>query len=154
MFVSLEQPRVILACLFIGVIMGVYYEPFCFIATFFKNRKAKEIVKCTWLITFAPIYTLLSLTFKFSDFRLYNVICVLIGCAFYKFSFHKAVAIFTVKVYNVIKITFLRLKLRFTNKDERRKEKARILRVFKRTDNARYGARSDIDVSARGDNFA
>lgn len=154
MFISIEQPRIILACLFIGVILGVYYELFFFLSLFFKKRIIKEIIKCFGVFSFAPIFTAFSLAFEFPNFRLYMAVCIALGAIMYKFSFHKAVAIFLLRVYNVIKITFSKIKLRLKKANERRKEKASVLRGIKRTNNAGHRARGGNNVSAHRYNFS
>jgi hypothetical protein len=146
MFLSLEQPRVMLACIFFGILFGVYYEPFLFICYFIKKRAVKESVKFIAILTFSIPFTLLSSAYSFPDFRAYMPICVGIGAILYKFSLHKAVAILNIRVYNVIKITFKKA----NSINERRKEKARVLRSFKRYDNANNDFGSGARLSTRG----
>ena len=132
MFLSLEQPRVMLACIFFGILFGVYYEPFLFICYFIKKRAVKESVKFIAILTFSIPFTLLSSAYSFPDFRAYMPICVGIGAILYKFSLHKAVAILNIRVYNVIKITFKKA----NSINERRKEKKSVLSSSIRYDNA------------------
>lgn len=150
MFISLEQPRIILICLFFGVILGVYLEPFLFISKFFKRRVWKEVIRWIAIASYSIIFTFLSSLYYLPNFRLYMALCVVVGATLYKFSFHKAVAILSSRVYNVIKITFLRVKL----SNERRKEKARLFRGAKRNDNARNDFSGNINLSTRGHNNA
>ncbi len=150
MFISLEQPRIILICLFFGVILGVYLEPFLFFSKFFKRKVYKEIVKWFAIASYSVIFTYLSSLYYLPNFRLYMALCVVVGATLYKFSFHKAVAILSSRVYNVIKITFLRVKL----SNERRKEKARLFRSAKRNDNARNDFSCDSNLPTRWHNNA
>ncbi|MBE5744312.1 MAG: hypothetical protein E7358_06335 [Clostridiales bacterium] len=126
-FISLSQPRIFLCSIFIGIIVGFYYEIYYFISLFFKKNFIKHGLKILWLLTSSIIYTSLSFAFEFPNVREYMFLGVIVGCLLYKFSFHKVIAILLNRVYNIIKVTIIKLKKRFLDTYERRKEKKGVL---------------------------
>lgn len=126
MFISIEQPKYFLISIFIGLIIGFYYEVYYFLGLFSKNKVYKEILKILWLSSSSIIFIYLSKLFEFSNFRLYMFVGVAVSLLLYKLSFHKLIAIFLNRVYNIIKKIFFRIKNRLIY--ESRKEKARVHR--------------------------
>ena len=102
MFLSLDQPRIFIICLLVGIISGVYYEIFSLVIRFIKQKWLIHAVKALWLVSCAPIYITFSLICEFPDFRGYMAVGVWLGLYLYKLSFHKVFAIFTNKVYNIV----------------------------------------------------
>ena len=149
MFQTLEQPKIFLLCLFIGVVFGIYYEPFYFVKLLFKKSLIKKIIKIISIILFAPIFVKFSLIFDFPDFRLYMVLAIFTGALLYKVSFHKPIAILLNRVYNVIRKLFFRLKQGIKRRNERRKEKKSILGGAVRDNNANNGVSNNNNLSTR-----
>ena len=143
MFSSLDQPRIIFVSLFIGVIIGVFYEFFYLLKLFFQGKVFKEILDAVWISSSAFIYIQISAEYSFPNFRLYTLAFIVIGTIIYLFSFHKIIAIFLNRVYNIIVKLFKRVK-RFY---DRPKEKKSILRSFVRSNNANSHSSGSTSVS-------
>ncbi len=144
-FISLDQPRVFLACVFIGIICGVSYLPFYTVLLFIKNKIIKQVVKGLWLGLSSLIFIAVNLIYEFPNFRAYMVVGVGVGIYLYKLSFHKVFAILLNKVYN--RINKLIKKLKVSN--ERRKEKAGILGVSVGANNVNHDISGNINISTR-----
>ena len=71
MFVTSDQPRIIVVCFFIGCLIGVYYELFYFIKLFFKNKLVKHIINSLWGASSSIIFTYVSFVYRFENFRMY-----------------------------------------------------------------------------------
>lgn len=141
MFATLEQPKIILACLFVGVLLGVYYEPFYLLGKIFKNKLFKNILIVIYFSSFSLIFIKAGLFFNIPDFREYMLLCVLVGGLLYKVSLHKPIAFFINLVYNNFNKLFIKLKQGVKKHYERRKEKKNILGGTVGHDNAhnRFG---------------
>lgn len=144
MFLSLDQPRIFIICLLVGIISGVYYEIFSLIIRFIKLKWLVHVVKGLWLVSCLPIYITFSLTYEFPDFRGYMAVGVSIGMYLYKLSFHKVFAIFINKVYNIV----VKLLNKIKASNERRKEKAGILGGAVGANNVHHDTRGDNNLSA------
>ena len=145
MFLSLDQPRIFIICLLIGIISGVYYEIFSVIIRFIKIKWLVHTLKSTWLVSCSLIYITFSLIYEFPNFRGYMAIGVGLGLYLYKLSFHKVFAIFTNKVYNIV----IKLSNKIKAHNERRKEKASILGSAVGANNVYNHFSGDNHVSAR-----
>ena len=145
-FISIDQPRVFLACVSIGIISGVIYLPFYLVLQFIKINFVKHIVNGLWLTSCSVIFTYFNLIYEFPNFRAYMVVGVVLGIYLYKLSFHKVFAILLNKVYNVINKLIKKIKA----KNERRKEKANILGGFVGVNNVNHNLGGDINLSTRG----
>lgn len=153
-FLSLAQPRVFLCSSFIGIIIGIYYEPFYFLSLFFSKKFAKHILRAIWLSSSSIIFVALSFAFEFPNVREYMFLGVFFGCVLYKLSFHKVIAILLNKVYNILKVKIIELKKRFLDTYERRKEKARILCGASRAYNVYDHIGGNTRISARRDTYS
>ncbi len=153
-FISLAQPRVFLCSTFIGVVIGVYYEIFYFISLFFKNNFIKHSLKTLWLASSSIIFITLSFAFEFPNVREYMFLGVFLGCLLYKLSFHKVIAILLNRVYNIITITVIKLKKRFLDTHERRKEKKSVLGGARRAYNVHHDIGGDSSLPARRDTYS
>ena len=142
-FISLDQPRVFLVCVFIGIICGVFYLPFYTALLFIKNKVIKHAIKGLWLVLSSIIFITVNLVYEFPNFRAYMVVGVAVGVYLYKLSFHKVFAILLNKVYN--RINKLIKKVKASN--ERRKEKAGILGVSVGANNVNNNLGSNINLS-------
>ncbi|MBR2322624.1 MAG: spore cortex biosynthesis protein YabQ [Clostridia bacterium] len=147
MFQSLDQPRVFLACALIGVLSGVYYEPFALFKRFIKKAFVKHVINSVWLTSCSLIFITFGLTYEFPNFRLYMALGVGVGIYLYKLSFHKVIAIFTNKVYNITNKLVKKIKAY----NERRKEKANILGGFVGAYNVNHDTRGNNNLSTRRD---
>ena len=145
MFQSLDQPRVFLVCVLIGVLSGVYYEPFGFIKKFIKQAFIKHVINGVWLTSCSLIFISFSLLYEFPNFRLYMSVGVGFGIYLYKLSFHKVFAIFTNKVYNILNKLVKKIKAN----NERRKEKANILGGFVGAYNVNHDTRGNYNLPTR-----
>ena len=110
MYVTSDQPRIILVCFFIGVIIGLYYEFFYFIKLFIKSSAIKHIINAIWLVSSTPLYVIVSTKYHFENLRAYMILSLFFVLLLYFFSLHKCIAFFTNKVYNVIIKLFTRVK--------------------------------------------
>ena len=146
MFSSLDQPRIVAVCLFIGVIIGVFYEPFYFLKLIFKHNIIGQILNGLWLFLSSFIYIFISTIYNFPNFRGYILIFIILGCLIYLFSFHKIIAIFENKVYNILIKIFKRVKTLY----DRPKEKKGFFRRVVGTNNAYNDTRFNNSVSISG----
>lgn len=153
-FISLGQPRVFLCSVFIGVIIGVYYEFFYFTALLFKKNFIKHALKTIWLASSSIIFIILSFAFEFPNVREYMFLGVFLGCLSYKLSFHKVIAILLNRVYNITTITFNKLKKRFLDTYERRKEKKGVLGGTSGAYNFHHDSSGDSYISTRGNTYS
>ena len=144
MFLSLDQPRIFIICILVGIISGAYYEIFSLIIKFIRLKWLVHTVKGLWLVSCLPIYITFSLTCEFPDFRWYMAVGVSIGLYLYKLSFHKVFAIFINKVYNII----IKLSNKIKASNERRKEKAGVLGGIVGANNVHHDTRGDNNLSA------
>ncbi len=149
MFLSLDQPRIFVICLLIGIISGVYYEIFALVIKFIKVKWFVHALQGVWLISCSLIFITFSLIYELPDFRGYMAVGVGLGIYMYKLSFHKVFAIFINKVYNVI----IKLSNKIKASNERRKEKAGILGGAVGVDNVYHHTRGDNNLSAYRNNY-
>lgn len=150
MFISLDQPRIFLCCLFIGIVCGLVYEPFSFIKLIFKTNAVNHVLDCLWLIASLFVFTYLGVIFSLPDFRWYMFLSVLLGFYFYEESFHKVFAFLENKLYNIISKSFSKLFKKLKVKNERRKEKKNILGGSVRVNNAGNVTRGNRNLSNGG----
>ncbi len=143
MFTPLDQPRIVLVCLFIGVLSGVFYEFFHFLKLIFKSDFLLQILNGLWAFSSFFIYLKVSTDYYFPDFRIYMLLFILIGVIIYLLSFHKIIAFFSNWVYNKITNIIIRVKSLY----DRPKEKKSFFRRFIRHDNATSGNRIDNSLS-------
>lgn len=145
MFLSLDQPRIFVICLLVGVISGVYYEIFALVIKFIKAKWAIHTLQGAWLFSCSLIFITFSIIYELPNFRGYMAVGVGLGIYLYKLSFHKVFAIFINKVYNVI----IKLLNKIKASNERRKEKAGVLGGAVGADNVHHHTRGDNNLSAR-----
>ena len=143
MFSSLDQPRIVLVSLFIGVVIGAFYEIFYLLKLIFKGKVFKEILNAIWIFLSSFIYIQISTSYSFPNFRVYTVVFMVVGVIIYLFSFHKIIAIFLNRVYNIITKIFKKVKWFY----DRPKEKKSILRSPIRRDNVNSHSFSSTSVS-------
>lgn len=110
MFVTSDQPRTIIVCLFIGILVGVFYEPFYLLKLFYNSRVYKSVLDALWLFSSSFIYTFISCEYSIGNLRAYMIVLTLCGAVMYLLSLHKIIAIFINRVYNKIIKVLKRLK--------------------------------------------
>lgn len=110
MFVTSDQPRTILVCFFVGVIIGLYYEPFYLIKLFFKNKVVGHVINVIWLTSSVLFFVIVSTIYHFENIREYMILSIFASLFLYLFSLHKCIAFFSNKVYNNIIKLFLKVK--------------------------------------------
>ena len=148
MFVTSDQPRTIIVCLFIGIIIGVFYEFFYFLKLFKDNKVYSSVLDAVWLLLSSYIYTFVSSKYKIGNVRGYIIILTLIGTFMYLVSLHKIIAIFINRVYNVfIKL----LKGLYLYYDRVKKKKGFFRRTIRRY-NVNSSSIDGYSVSVSGNN--
>ena len=143
-FIALDQPRVFLLSVAFGIYFGFCYFPFCVLKCFCKGKTAKAIITSLYFTLGAIPFSWYSCALNFGNFALYQILGVFLGLLLYKVSFHKPVAIFSLRVYNVINNSIKRLikALKGKNelrKNERRKKKTRVVGNSVGADNVFHG---------------
>ncbi|MBQ7374199.1 MAG: spore cortex biosynthesis protein YabQ [Clostridia bacterium] len=121
MFVSHNQIYYFSECLFIGVLLGVFYEFFYFFKSFFKGKILKQIIDFLFFLVAFSVCFKSSEIFCFPNFRAYLFCGILIGFSIYALSFHKTLAKVFELLYNKT-VSFIRRK----NHDRKQKAKAGI----------------------------
>ena len=138
MYETYSQPKVILICLFCGIIFGVVFD---FLGIFKKviNKKIfSHIIDFLGCVICSLIFLQISFLKEVGNFRLYTLPCSLVGFAIYYFSFHKIIAFLLNKVYNIIKIKFQEVERKY---DGAKKTKSKFRNIIGRNnacDNLRY----------------
>ena len=94
MFVTYDQPRSVIVCLFIGVVCGVLYEVFYTLKFIFNNKLLNHFLNFIFFICSAFIFTLLTCYFSLGNFRVYMAVFFMIGLILYLNTFHKIIAFF------------------------------------------------------------
>ena len=123
MFITSDQPRILIVSLFIGLIIGGFYEIFYFLKLYFKKEFYNHFFNVLYFVLSSFIFVNVSTIYHFSNFRVYMLLAVFIGILIYLLTLHKIIAIFLNKVYNMVNKTIKGLKARYV----RSKEKANIL---------------------------
>ena len=153
MFLSLDQPRIFLSCLVIGVVSGLVYEPFSFLKLLFKNKTFGHFLDVLWLAVCSFILIFLGVKFSLSEFRPYMYFSMLIGAYLYNLSFHKIFAFLENKLYNITNKVFLKLSGKVKEFNERRKEKKSVLGSAVRNDNASNFVSGNRNLSNSGNSL-
>ncbi len=122
MFSTLNQPIISIICISIGVLFGFVYDIFFLCFNISKNNVVSTVGDILYFVIIAILFTIISNYLKFTNFRIYMAISVIVGLILYNKSFHKIIAKLYIKVYNVIKNKFLKIKNYLKVKNERRKK--------------------------------
>ena len=122
MFSTLNQPIISVICVSIGVLFGFIYDIFFLCFNISKNKTITTISNIIYFILMAILFTITSNYLKFTNFRIYMAISVIVGLILYNKSFHKIIAKLYIKVYNIVKNKFLKIKNYLKVKNERRKK--------------------------------
>ncbi len=117
MFISLEQPKIMLFCFAFGGICGVLSELFFAVSLFFKNKIIKHAITCFWCVLCAFLFVIFNFYFNLGNFRLYKLLVLIIGVIFYYYSFHKIIAILLNSLYNKYSKKITNLKKVFKKKN-------------------------------------
>ncbi len=128
MFISLDQPRIMLYCFAFGGIFGFISEVFYAVSLFFKCKVLKHAITCFWCVCCAFLFVFLNFYYNLGNFRLYKLIVIIVGTIFYYYSFHKIIAIFINSLYNKIvkKLSKLKKVLKKQKNVGTKKEKSAI----------------------------
>ena len=121
MFVSSNQFYFFIESLFMGVLLGVFYEIFHLLKVVLKNKIVGEIIDFSFFPVICISYLKAGEIFNFPNFRLYIFIGVLLGFVIYLLSFHEMLAKVFRLVYNKT-VSFIRRK----NRERKQKAKARV----------------------------
>ena len=138
MYVTFDQPRTAIICLFIGEICGLVYEPFSLLKSIINKKLINHVLNFTFLFLSAFIYTLMTAKFSLGNFRLYMAVFFLLGLILYLNSFHKIIAFFIIRVYNVFIRKIKRVVKRLKDYNDRPKKEKGIFRLF--------GGRGDVFI--------
>ena len=120
MFLSLDQPRIVAVCLFIGVLSGAFYEFFYFLKMCFNYKVIGQILNGLWVFLSFFIYLKISTIYSFPNFRLYMLAFIILGAIIYLLSFHKIIAFFLNRVYNIIIKIIKRVKTLYDRPKEKK----------------------------------
>ena len=123
MFVTYDEPRIMLFCFAFGGIAGLIYELFYIILLPTKSNVIKHVVTLIWWCVVAITFVFFNYYFHLGNFRLYKLAVILIGLLFYKNSFHKIIAFFLNRVYNKYVAYRKKLKLKKVKNVRAKKEK-------------------------------
>ncbi len=101
MFVTLNQFYIFLACVMFGALGGVVFSLFSIIK-YFNKIIVVEIVFDIFCMTILGVaFSIFSFKYAFPNLRVYMLFGVLFGLSMYLKSFHRILAKFTKKVYNI-----------------------------------------------------
>lgn len=137
MFISVDEPRVMLFCFAFGGIAGFLYEFFYFFMLVFKHKCVKHLLTFTWWVCVAFAFVFFNYFFHLGNFRVYKLAVIIVGLLFYKNSFHKIIAIFLNRVYNKY-VSFLKKKKSKKVKNDRAKKEKGTFRNYLGRDNVVY----------------
>lgn len=124
MFLTFDEPRVMLCCFAFGGLIGFLYELFYFLGLIFKSQIIKHVLTCVWWVLDAFIFVFFNYFFHLGNFRIYKIAVILVGFIFYFNSFHKIIAIFLNKVYNKYDKFIKKVKVKKVKNDATKKEKS------------------------------
>ena len=102
MFVSLNQFYVFLACVTFGAIGGALFSIFAPIKWFLKSKIFDAILDVFCMIVLSVVFSVFSYKYNFPNLRAYMIFGALIGLTMYLKSFHRILAKFAKKFYNII----------------------------------------------------
>ena len=101
MFVTLNQFYVFLACVSFGAIGGIIFSIFAIIKTFVSFKAFEVLCDVFCMIILSLAFSVFSYKFNFPNIRIYMILGVLIGLTMYLKSFHRILANFAKKFYNI-----------------------------------------------------
>lgn len=116
----MEQFHAFLLCAACGIIGGALYDVFFCLAYPFKVKAVHIAADILFCIAFSVFYILFSTALALPPMRFYLLAGICGGFFLYLKSFHKTVAFFALKVYNV----GVKIKNKF-NKRKRKQKKCR-----------------------------
>ena len=137
MFVTIDEPRIMLCCFAFGGIIGFLYEPFYFLNLIIKSKLVNHLLNSVWWLIVSILFIFFSYYFNLGNFRVYKLEVILVGLLFYFNSFHKIIAIFLNRVYNKYDKFLKKRKLKRLKNDATKKEKSAFGTYFRR-DNVVY----------------
>jgi hypothetical protein len=101
-----NQLSVFIACMAIGFLGGILYEPFSFVRRLFrcdtKRKKLGIAVDTLFFTVFALLSVCLNYLLNFNDFRIFWWIGYILGGIIYLKSLHKIIAFFENVCYNKV----------------------------------------------------
>ena len=125
MFVTLDQPRIVLVCAFAGVVAGFLGELFYFVKLFIKPKVVKGLITVLSLAFSSVVFCGVGFLYNVGNFRFYMAFVFLIFILLYCLSLHKPIAFLLNIVYNKINLMVIRVK----ENVRRKKEKGVLRRV-------------------------
>ena len=120
MFVTLNQFYIFLACVMFGALGGVFFSFFGGIKHFIYNKVLDILFDIFCMAILGVAFSVFSFKYAFPNLRVYMLVGVLLGLSMYLKSFHRILAKFTKKVYNITIRKFTKGKER---KNDRNKSK-------------------------------
>ena len=101
MFVTLNQIYVFIACVSFGGIGGLIFSLFCIIKTLVKFKIFEVLCDVFCMALLSVAFSVFSYKFSFPNIRVYMIFGVLLGLTLYLKSFHRILAKFAKKFYNI-----------------------------------------------------
>ena len=101
MFVTANQFYTFLACVSFGAIGGVLFSMLSLVKAFVKSKIFLAIIDIFCMTILSVGFSIYSYKFNFPNIRVYMILGVLIGLTLYLKSFHRILAKFAKKFYNI-----------------------------------------------------
>ena len=101
MFVSLNQFYIFLACVMFGALGGIIFSLFSLIKFFIKNKIFHAISDIVCMVILSVVFSDFSYKNNFPNIRVYMLLGVFLGLFMYLKSFHRILAKFIKKLYNI-----------------------------------------------------
>jgi len=102
MFLSQNQFYVFLACVTFGAFGGILFSLFSIVKTFAKSKIFDAITDVLCMIILSLAFSVFSYKLNFPNLRIYMLVGAMIGLTTYLKSFHRILAKFAKKFYNII----------------------------------------------------
>ncbi len=141
-----NQIFVIICCVAIGVVSGIFFSLSLFFKQFFKSRLASILCDVVAFIFSSILYIVISVSAGFPSTRAYMVFGYFVGLVLYFKSFNLMLAKSAKKLYNIIKkktreIRYARIKSKTNNNSHNRRSSA---------SSGYFAVRDDISVNGGG----
>ncbi len=95
------QIRIFLVCTLVGVLCGVLYDAFFLVRSTYRKHWLRILCDILFSIGFALVYAIVSVSLEFPPLRFFFLLGCGLGLLLYIKSFHKIVAFFVEKIYNI-----------------------------------------------------
>ena len=102
MFVTLNQFYIFLACVTFGAFSGLFFSLFSVLKAFIKSKVFEIIIDIFLMFSLSIAFSIFSYKNHLPNIRIYMLAGVLIGLSMYLKSFHRILANFAKKFYNII----------------------------------------------------